>query len=120
MGHSCRLCRRCDLALYPLIHAQPKGAMPSLPPSSFTAVPCLFRQALESNPRVAAGVNQAGDAMNKLVAGVSGFAQQAMGQPQPVELRDPQPANTNGAFRTSDNASAAPAGGSDAPTTKNV
>eukprot|EP00752_Nemacystus_decipiens_P003911 g3586.t1 len=39
-------------------------------------------KALESNPRVAAGVHQAGDAIGNLVRNVSGLAQQAMGQPQ--------------------------------------
>lgn len=80
---------------------------------------CL--QALESNPRVAAGVNQAGDTVNKIITGVSGFAQQAMGQqPQPEELPGPRPANPQGNFRMSDAAAAAPADGSDAPPTKPV
>lgn len=38
----------------------------------------LSPQALESNPRVAAGVHQAGDAFGSLVRNVSGLAQQAV------------------------------------------
>lgn len=38
-------------------------------------------QALESNPRVAAGVHQAGDAFGSLVRNVSGLAQQAVRTP---------------------------------------
>ncbi|CAM9262694.1 unnamed protein product [Laminaria digitata] len=78
-------------------------------------------KALESNPRVAAGVNQAGDAVNKMITGVTGFAQQAMGQPQPEELPGPRPANPDENLRMLDDAAAAPAeGGSDAPPTKNI
>lgn len=79
-------------------------------------------KALESNPRVAAGVNQAGDALNKIVTGVSGFAQQAMGQPQPEELPGPRPVVPDGDFRMPDAAAAAaaPTGGSDAQPTKGI
>lgn len=81
----------------------------------------LHLQALESNPRVAAGVNQAGDALNKIVTGVSGFAQQAMGQQHPEELPGPRPANPQVNLRTSDSAAAAAAAGeSDAPPAKNI
>lgn len=56
-------------------------------------------QALESNPRVAAGVHQAGDAIGSLVKSVSGLAHQAMGQPQEMAGPVPPaavPANTAG------------------------
>ncbi|CAM9671753.1 unnamed protein product [Scytosiphon promiscuus] len=55
-------------------------------------------KALESNPRVAAGVHQAGDAIGSLVRGVSGLAQQAMGQPQTSEPAPPAavPGSTDG------------------------
>ncbi|CAM9560527.1 unnamed protein product [Ectocarpus sp. 4 AP-2014] len=56
-------------------------------------------KALESNPRVAAGVHQAGDAIGSLVKSVSGLAHQAMGQPQEMAGPSPPsagPANTAG------------------------
>ncbi|CAM9602990.1 unnamed protein product [Ectocarpus fasciculatus] len=56
-------------------------------------------KALESNPRVAAGVHQAGDAIGSLVKSVSGLAHQAMGQPQEMAGPVPPaavPANTAG------------------------
>lgn len=67
-------------------------------------------------------MNQAGDALNKIVTGVSGFAQQAMGQPQPEELPGPRPVVPDRDFRMPDAAAAAaaPTGGSDAQPTKNV
>lgn len=52
-----------------------------------------IRQALESNPRVAAGVKQAGDALHKVVTDVSGFAQQTFRgqqQQQPAQQEQEQ------------------------------
>lgn len=73
-------------------------------------------QALESNPRVAAGVHQAGDAFGNLVRNVSGLAQQAMGQPpqaDPSAAAPPDP--TDGSFHVPGSADSA-----GAPPTKPV
>lgn len=69
----------------------------------------MYAQALESNPRMAAGVNQASDAISKMVFDVSTFAQQAMGQQQPEEeVGAPQPASPDASSRLPEFAAAEP------------